>query len=112
MTQTWLAKDRYNHAIQCVAPGASHDITVTSGASTVGSVIPRTSSVVRVVATVDVRIAIGPAATVAAGAADLLLPAGAVEYFRVPHELDAGAGVALAARGESAGGKCNVTVGL
>ena len=106
MTQTTLAKDRFNHAIQALRPGAVQNISfTTSGSTKTGADIGSNTVVVRLVATADCYVAIGPDATVAADTSSMFLPASAVEYFRVSQA----AGWRVAARGVSATGTLNVT---
>lgn len=105
MTTTYLAKDRFQHPIQALEPDVIQNISFTSGASAVtANNIGGNTVVIRVMATADAYIAIGPAATVTASSASLYLPAFLPEYFRV----DQNAGLKVAARGVLASGTLNV----
>lgn len=106
MTTTTIAEDRLARPIQAVALGTSQDIAVASGASVSGAALSRDTRVVRLCATVDVRVKIGLAVT--AVSTDAFLPAGAVEYLRVPQEDGA---CTVAAWGVSAAGVLNVCEG-
>lgn len=84
MTQTYLAKDRFSHAIQVLKPGIVANVTVSTGGSAKTAVaLSGNAVVVRLMATVDTYVSIGPTAAVAAAATSLYLPAFSVEYFRV-----------------------------
>ncbi len=110
-TQTILPKDRHNDAIQCVRPGAVQNISFnTSGSTKCAAVLQPDTIVVRVIATVDCYVAIGPDASVTATTGSLYLPAFAVEYFSIPQN-DRGQWN-VAARGVAASGTLNVTEAL
>jgi len=84
MTQTYLAKDRFHHPIQVLKPGTVANVTVSIGGSNkMAAALSGNAVVIRLVATVDTYVSIGPTNTVAAGPASFYLPAYAVEYFRV-----------------------------
>lgn len=105
MTQTLLAKDRFNHAIQCVAPSVVQNISFTNTGSTAtaNNLNPNTV-VVRLMSTVDCYVSIGLAASVSATTGSMYLPSMSPEYFRVT-----GLGFKVAARGVSGIGTLNVT---
>lgn len=106
MTTTLLAQDKYANAIQALAPGVTQNITTASGASAVLAISMAISTIViRVVSTTDCYLAIGPAASVTATAASLLLPANSVEYFRVAEAPN----IKVAALAVSAAGVVNIT---
>ncbi len=85
MTQTYLAKDRFSHAIQALLPAASQNVAYTSASSTPATTAFDPNTVcIRLVATADCYVSIGLASAVTASAGSMLLPAGTVEYFRVP----------------------------
>lgn len=85
MTATYLAKDRFSHAIQALLPSMSQNVAYTSASSTPAtSAFDPNTVCIRLVATADCYVSIGLAATVSASAGSMFLPAGAVEYFRVP----------------------------
>lgn len=105
MTQTLLAKDRFNHAIQCVAPSIVQNISFTNvGSTTTASNLNPDTVVVRLVSTVDCYISIGPSATVSATTGSTYLPSFSPEYFRVTE-----IGFRVAARGVAGVGTLNVT---
>lgn len=82
MTDTYLAKDRFNHAIQALAPSTSQTVSVSSSSAATANALNRNTVVVRLVSTTNCFIRIGtgtPTATVA----DVFLPAFTPEYFRV-----------------------------
>lgn len=106
MTQTILAKDRFNHAVQALEPGTVQNITTSTSASTATSNnLAGGTVVVRLVATTDCYVAFGLAASVSATTSSMYLPAYSVEYFRV----DENAGWKVAARAVTAAGTLNVT---
>lgn len=106
MTQTLLATDRFSQAIQALQPGVVQNIAFsTAGSTATADDIGSNTVVVRLVATADCYIAVGPAGSVSATTASTYLPAFAVEYFRV----DQNAGWKVAARGVAASGTLNVT---
>ena len=106
MTQTYLAKDRFQHPIQALEPGIVQNIAVTTASSTpTAADLNGNTVVVRLLATADCYVSIGPSATVAATSASMYLPAFSVEYFRV----DQAAGWKVAALGAATAGTLNVT---
>lgn len=106
MTQTYLAKDRFNHPVQVLKPNLVQNASFTAGGSTaIPNNLNGNTVVVRVVSTVDCYVEIGPAASVTATTSSLYLPALMVEYFRV----DENAGLKVAARGVASSGVLNVT---
>ena len=105
MTQTYLAKDRFQHPIQALEPNVVQNISFTTAGSTATTNNLNSNTVViRVMATADSYVAIGPAASVTASSASVYLPAFLPEYFRV----DQNAGLKVAARGVLASGTLNV----
>lgn len=105
MTQTLLAKDRFNHSIQCVAPSVVQNISFNiSGSTATGADLNPNTVVVRLMSTTDCYVAIGPAASVSATTGSMYLPAMSPEYFRVTSP-----GFRVAARGVSNLGTLNVT---
>lgn len=106
MTQTYLAKDRFNHAIQALEPGITQNISFNAVSSTPsGADLNGDTVVIRLIPTVDCYVAVGLAATVTASTNSMLLPGLLPEYFRV----DQGAGWRVAARGVAASGTLNIT---
>lgn len=106
MTQTYLAKDRFQHPIQALEPGVVQMLAFTTAdSSVVDSNLNGNTVVVRLLATADCYVSIGPADTAAATSASMYLPAFTVEYFRV----DQAAGWKVAALGVAAAGSLNVT---
>jgi ApbE superfamily uncharacterized protein (UPF0280 family) len=105
MTQTYLAKDRFQHPIQALEPNVVQNISFTTAGSTaITDNLNSNTVVIRVMATADSYVAIGPAASVTASSASVYLPAFLPEYFRV----DQNAGLKVAARGVLASGTLNV----
>ena len=106
MTQTYLAKDRFQHPIQALEPGIVQNIVVTTASSTpTAADLNGNTVVVRLLATADCYVSIGPGASAAATSASMYVPAFSVEYFRV----DQGAGWRVAALGVGAVGALNIT---
>jgi hypothetical protein len=106
MTQTYLAKDRFNHAVQVLKPSLVQNVSFTTASSTATTNnLNGNTVVVRMVSTSDCYVEIGLAASVSATTSSMYLPAFAVEYFRVDENL----GLKVAARGVSASGVLNVT---
>ena len=103
MTQTYLAKDRFQHPIQALEPNIVQNVSFNSSTSTAtGNTLNGNTVVVRVVSTVDAYVAFGPSAAASNGS--LYLPAFKVEWFRV----DQGAGWRVAALGVAGSGVLNV----
>lgn len=98
MTTPLMPKDGSSDPIPVLRPGTGQNLSFTGTSAQSAAV---SSSVVRVIATTDCRIAIGANPT--AGATDLYLPAGAVEYFRTAPDVDK-----IAAIQVSAGGTLNI----
>jgi hypothetical protein len=106
MTQTYLAKDRFQHPIQALEPATVQNVTFTTGSSAATAAdLSGNTVVVRLLATADCYVSVGPGGTVAATSGSMYLPAYAVEYFRV----DQGVAWRVAALGVSSGGTLNVT---
>ncbi len=106
MTQTYLAKDRFNHAVQVLAPSLVQNISFNaSGSTSTAADLNPNTIVVRLMATVDCYVAIGPSGSVSATTASMYLPALSPEYFRVNQN----AGLRVAARGVLGLGTLNVT---
>jgi hypothetical protein len=106
MTQTYLAKDRFQHPIQALEPGTVQSLAfITASSSATAADLNGNTVVVRLLATADCYVSIGPSATVAATSASMYLPAFSVEYFRV----DQAAGWKVAALGVATAGTLNVT---
>lgn len=105
MTQTYLAKDRFQHPIQALEPNIIQNISFTNADSTAtANNLNGNTVVIRVMTTADAYIAIGPAASVTASSSSVYLPAFLPEYFRV----DQNAGLKVAARGVFGSGTLNV----
>ncbi len=106
MTQTYLAKDRFQHPIQALEPNIIHNISfATGGSSATAADFNGNTVVIRLLATADCYVALGPSATVSASTGSMYVPAYTLEYFRI----DQGAGWRAAARGVVASGTLNVT---
>jgi hypothetical protein len=85
MTQTYLAKDRFSHAIQALLPSISQNVAYTSASSTPATnAFDASTVVIRLLATADCYVSIGLASAVSASAGSMLLAAYVPEYFRVP----------------------------
>lgn len=82
MTTTYLAKDRFNHAIQCLSPGTTQTVAISGTSAATSNALSKDTVVIRVVATTNcfIRIATG---TPTATTADVPLMASVPEYFRV-----------------------------
>lgn len=104
MTTTTLAQDRFGLAIQALAAGTVENLAFTAGSSTQSAALVVDTQVVRLCSDVDVWVKIGdnPTADATLG---VRLPAGVVEYFRVPPGVS---GPKVAARGIAAGGTLNI----
>jgi hypothetical protein len=106
MTQTYLAKDRFQHPIQALEPATVQNVTFTTGSSAATAAdLSGNTVVVRLVATADCYVSIGPGGSVDATSGSMYLSAFAVEYFRV----DQGVAWRVAALGVASGGALNVT---
>jgi len=106
MTQTYLAKDRFNHAIQVLKPGVAQSVVVSAGgAAKAANAFSADTVVIRVISTVDVYVSVGTTASAVASAGSLYLPALLPEYFRV----DQLEGYTISALGVAGGGTLNVT---
>jgi hypothetical protein len=76
-----LVRDDNGQTAQVVTPGYAQEVAVTV-ASTQSNPVGSSTTIVRLAATVDCRIAFGPPGT-NVPSSGLLLPAGVVEYFGV-----------------------------
>lgn len=107
--RTHLGIDEFSHPIQALSLGAAVTLAFTTAASApMAARIQAGVQVIRLVADQDCYIAMGPAGSVDAAVGGALLPAGIAEYFRVPAELDAGAGIKVAVRGKTAAGNLSI----
>ncbi len=98
MTQTLLAKDRFNHSVQCLKPSTTQTISFNAagGASVATSnALAAGTVVVRLLSTADCMVAIGTG-TPTAAATSMPLGFGVAEYFRVD---DTSAALKVAALG-------------
>lgn len=82
MTTTYLAKDHFNHAIQCLSPGVTQTVTVSGSSAATANALSKNTVVIRVVATTDCFINIGTG-TPTATTANMPIVAAVPEYFRV-----------------------------
>lgn len=82
MTNTYLAKDRLNHAIQCLNPGTTQTVSISGTSAATSNALNRHTVVIRVVATTNCFIKIGTG-TPTATTADVPIISGVPEYFRV-----------------------------
>lgn len=103
MAKPQLAEDVVGRPIQALAIGPAQDVSFTNTGSTQGTALTKDCCAVRLLATVDCRVAIGPAAT--AGATGCRVAAGIPEVFRVPP----GTSNVVAARGADTSGILNIT---
>ena len=104
MTNTYLAKDRFNHAIQCLSPSTTQTVTISGSSSATSNALSKNTVVIRVVATTDFFISIGTG-TPTANSTHMPIIAAVPEYFRVNgNETLKVAGVQI-----SAGGSLYVT---
>ena len=104
MTSTYLAKDRFNHSIQCLAPGTTQTVSISGVSAVTPNILDRNTVVVRVLATTSCFITIGTG-TPTANTTHMPIVANIPEYFRV----DAAPGVRVAGIQISAGGALYVT---
>ena len=104
MTSTYLAKDRFNHAIQCLAPGTTQTVTISGISAATTNILDRNTVVIRVLATTSCFINIGTG-TPTANTANMPIVANTPEYFRV----DAAPGIRVAGVQMSSGGSLYVT---
>lgn len=74
-----LAKDSNHNIVQALRPGTNQEVAVQSSSTVLGNSL--TSTVARLCASVDCRIAVGASPT--ATASSMRLPAGIVEYIGV-----------------------------
>ena len=82
MTDTYLAKDRFNHAIQALAPSTSQTVSVSSSSAATTNALAKSTVVVRLISTTNCFVKIGTG-TPTAAVTDMFLPAFTAEYFRV-----------------------------
>lgn len=104
MAKTTLAQDAFAHPIQALGWGTVENLAFTSGASAQSVELSSETRVVRLCADVDVWVVIAADPT-ASSTAGVRLPAGAVEYVRIPPTM---ATPKVAARGIAASGTLNV----
>ena len=81
MAREKLTLRAVGQTVPALRPASTTALTTGSGAAVHSPVVGDLTSVVRVATTTLARVAIGPDAVAAAG--DMIMPAGAVEYFRV-----------------------------
>lgn len=99
MTDTYLAKDRFNHAIQCLSPVLTQTVAISGTSAATTNPLGMNVVVIRVLATTNCFIRIGTS-TPAATTADTPLYAGVPEYFRVSGNLTLKvAGIQMASSG-------------
>lgn len=82
MTTTYLAKDRFNHAIQCLLPSTTQTVAISGTSAATSNALNLNTVVIRVVATTNCFIKIGTG-TPTATTSDVPLMASVPEYFRV-----------------------------
>lgn len=82
MTNTYLAKDRFNHAIQCLSPGTTQTVTISGTSAATANALSKNTVVIRVVATTSCFITIGTGTPIA-NTAHMPIIANVPEYFRV-----------------------------
>jgi hypothetical protein len=107
MSATVLASDRTGQAIQAVAWGAVAEVGFAAGASTqtAPGVIGTDTTVLRLTTDADCWVRIGSGAGLDANL-QTRLPAGAVDYIKVPGGLEA---PCVAVRGVTGAGTLNIT---
>lgn len=110
MTQAYLAKDRFNHAIQVLKPGITVVVTVSAGGSNrQATALSGNCNVVRLLATVDTYTSVGNSDTVAATSISMYLPALNAEYFRVDEASTSVTALSWAGQGVSGAGLLYIT---
>jgi hypothetical protein len=82
MTNTFLAKDHLNHAIQALSPSTTQTVTVSGSSSATSNALSKNTVVIRVLATTACFIKIGTN-TPSATTSDVPIAANVPEYFRV-----------------------------
>lgn len=104
MTTTYLAKDRFNHAIQALSPSTTQTVSISGVSAVTPNILNRHTVVIRVLATTSCFINIG-AGTPTANSTHMPIAANIPEYFRV----DAAPGIRVAGVQISASGSLYVT---
>jgi hypothetical protein len=103
-TTAYLAKDRFNHAIQALSPSTTQTVTISGSSAATANALSKNTIVIRVLATTACFINIGTG-TPTATTSNTPLASGVPEYFRVNgNETIKVAGIQL-----SAGGSLYVT---
>ena len=82
MTITYLAKDRFNHAIQALAPSTTQTVAISGTSAATANALSKETVVIRVLATTACFIRIGTG-TPTATTSDVPISANVPEYFRV-----------------------------
>ncbi len=82
MTNTYLAKDRFNHAIQCLSPGTTQTVAISGTSAATTNALNKNTVVIRVVSTTNCFINIGTG-TPTATTSSMPIIASVPEYFRV-----------------------------
>lgn len=82
MTDTYLAKDRFNHAIQCLSPSTTQTVVISGTSAATANALNKNTVVIRVVATTNCFITIGTG-TPTANTSHMPIIANVPEYFRV-----------------------------
>lgn len=103
-TTAYLAKDKFNHAIQCLKPSTTQAVTISGTSAATSNALNKNIVVIRVVSTTACFIKIGTG-TPTATSADMPLMASVPEYFRV----DANQTVKVAGIQMASGGTLYVT---
>ena len=104
MSVPYLAKDKYNHAIQTLAPGTNQNVAIGAASAAITNILDRATTVIRVVATANCFINIGTG-TPTATTANTFIPAFTPEYFRV----EAATGIRVAVIQQTGSGVLYVT---
>ena len=81
-TTAYLAKDRFNHAIQALAPSTTQTVTISGTSAATANALSKNTIVIRVLATSACFINIGTG-TPTATSSGTPIPANVPEYFRV-----------------------------
>ena len=82
MTNTYLAKDRFNHAIQCLSPSTTQTVTISGSSAATANALNKNTVVIRLLATTNCFINIGTG-TPTANTTHMPVIANVPEYFRV-----------------------------
>ena len=82
MAVAYLAKDRFNHAIQCLSPGTTQIVAISGTSAATTNALATDTIVIRVISSTNCFIKVGTS-TPTATTADTPIFSGVPEYFRV-----------------------------